>query len=520
MRKRAQRKSIPMESNAKTVEPSTVKKSMIPKMNKSMLIAISLVAIFLMVLFLNTYFNVASGQTYNPDGQGLGQYYLSGPDPYYNMRIVEGTVSGENPGVYQFYSENDPLLNYPLGRSGGRKPMMNMMAIFMSQFATPFMDEVDALGLSMQFLPALFGALLVFPIYFIGKTLFSRKVGLLAALFLALIPVHLGSGHGSAYALFDHDSLNMFLIITSYFFLLKGVTTLDLKKSALYGILAGLPIAALAMVWVEAEYLFTIIALYAIVQMIIDLFLGKKELSVPVTASIALFTGYLVSLPVMLANVNGYSLDLNFYLALGVTVFGGMYYLFNKKNIPWTLSLPSIFVLGASGVIFLYFLPTISQYLPFTRGLNKIARILFGSGIYGKKVSLTIAEAGTYDISRTVMSFGPALFWIAWIGFFILGYHYLTKNNHRRDHFFLLMIFIVQIWFIGVAGRFINDLIPPLVLLSAWILWLIIDKLDYKSMIKSIKRVGGFQGIRKGISILQVAVIVIIAVFLVLPNSL
>jgi len=88
MRKRAQRKSIPAESNAKTVEPTTVKKSMIPKMNKSMLIAISLVAIFLMVLFLNTYFNVASGQTYNPDGEGLGQYYLSGPDPYYNMRIV------------------------------------------------------------------------------------------------------------------------------------------------------------------------------------------------------------------------------------------------------------------------------------------------------------------------------------------------------------------------------------------------------------------------------------------------
>ena len=520
MRKRAQRKSIPVESVEKQVDKKIGKKlskNKKFKINKKWWVAGSLIAIFLMVLMLNTYFNVAGGAPFNEDGVGFDKYYLSGPDPYYNMRHVEETLYGENAGNYPFYIEDDPLLNYPLGRSGSRGPFMNILAIGFGQLLTPVMDEVDGVGLAMQFLPALFGALLVFPIYFIGKTLFSRKVGLLAALFLALIPVHLGSGHGSAYALFDHDSLNMFLIITSYFFLLKGVTTLDWKKSSLYALLAGLPLAALTMLWVEAEYLFTIIALYAIVQIIVDIYLGKKDFSVPRTASITLFTGYLVSLPVIAAR-GGFSPDLNLYLALGVTVFGALYYLFNTKNIPWTLSLPSIFGLGAAGVIFLYFLPAITQYIPFVGGLNKIRSILFGAGIYGKKVSMTIAEAGTYDISRTVMSFGPTLFWIAWIGFFMLGYHFLTKN-HRRDHFFLLLIFIVQIWFIGVAGRFINDLIPPIILLSSFFIWLIIDKIDYTSMIKGIKRVGGLQGVRKGVSFLHVFGILFIAFLLILPNA-
>ena len=517
MRKRAQRKSIAVEASTKTVEPTSIKKSMIPKMNKSMLIAVSLVAIFLMVIFLNTYFNVVSGETYNPDGKGLDQYYLSGPDPYYNMRMIKETMYGENPGVYQYYSEKDPLLNYPLGTSGGRKPIMNMMAIFMSQFATPFMDEIDALGLSMQFLPALFGALLVFPVYFIGKELFSRKVGLLAAFFLVLIPVHLGSGHGSAFALFDHDAFNLFMIITTYLFLIKSLRSQDSVKSIIYAGLGGMTLAGLEMVWVEAEFLFAIIALYAIVQMIIDMFTNKVRIQVPITFMILMFTGYFVSLPVVAARFSPVSLEL--FLCIGVAVFGVLYYLFDRKNVPWTLSLPIIFIIGAGGLLFLYFIPMIAETFPFVGGLEKISRLLYGAGIYGNKVSDTIAEAGTYGMSRTVMSFGPALFWVSWIGFFLVGVNYV-RNDHRRDHLFILTLFLVEIWFIFIAGRFINDLVVPVALFGAWTIWFLIDKINYEAMVRSIKAAGGgIHGLRRGVKFLHVFGVVFIAFLILLPNA-
>jgi len=517
MRKRAQRKSISVESSAKTIEPTSMKKSMIPKTNKQVLIAISLVAIFLMVLFLNTYFNVASGQTYNPDGDGLDRYYLSGPDPYYNMRIVEQTMFGENPGQYQFYSDEDPLLNYPLEHSGGRKPLMNMMAIFISQFASPFMDEVDALGLAMQFLPALFGALLVFPVYFIGKELFNRKTGLLAAFLIVLIPVHLGSGHGSAFALFDHDSFNLFMIIVTYLFLMKSLREKDTIKSMIFAALGGISLAGLQMVWVEAEFLFAIIALYAIVQMIVDMVTNKVNIGVPRTLVILMFTGYLLSLPVVIGRTSAINLEL--FLCLGVAVFGALYYFFDKKNIPWTLSLPVVFIIGVGGLIFLYFVPMIAESIPFVGSLGRISEILYGSGIYGNKVSDTIAEAGTYGMSRTVMSFGPALFWMSWIGFFLIGMDYV-RNEHRRDHLLILLLFLVQIWFIFIAGRFINDLVVPVALLGAWMIWFMIDKIDYRSMIRSINAAGGgIHGLRRGVKFLHVFGVVFIAFLILLPNA-
>ncbi|MCK5300890.1 MAG: glycosyltransferase family 39 protein, partial [Thermoplasmatales archaeon] len=254
MRKRAQRKSkIPEDGHSYKLQKEisgTEKRKF--SFNKKWWTAISLIGIFFLIIVLNTYFNVSSGTTINTELQGLDQYYLSGPDPYYNMRLVDETLYGENAGQYPFYSEGDPLLNYPIGRSGGRAPLFNMMAIGFSRLLIPFMNEIDAIGYSMQFIPALFGALLIFPIYFIGKTLFGKKEGLLAALLIALIPIHLSSGHGSAYTLFDHDSFNLFLFFTLFIFIIWSIKEKNRIKSLIYAALAGIPLAALTMTWVEA----------------------------------------------------------------------------------------------------------------------------------------------------------------------------------------------------------------------------------------------------------------------------
>jgi len=217
MRKRAQLRGKPVME-----EPKHIVQQIRPKierkpsaLKKNWWIAVAIIGIFFLVIFLNTYFNLTSEISIDPEGEGLAKYYLSGPDPYYNMRLIEGTYKT---GSYPYYSEADPLLKYPVGARGGRPPLFNMMAIGFSRFLTPFMDEIDALGYSMQFVPALFGALLIFPVYFIGKELFNRRAGLIGAMFIAVIPIHLGSGHGSAYALFDHDSFNLLLFFLHFCF--------------------------------------------------------------------------------------------------------------------------------------------------------------------------------------------------------------------------------------------------------------------------------------------------------------
>jgi len=484
-------------------------------LKKNWWIAVSLIGIFLLVLFFNTYFNLTSEVSINPEGKGLDKFYLSGPDPYYNMRLVEGTYET---GRYPYYSEPDPLLRYPIGARGGRAPLFNMMAIGFSRFLTPFMNEIDALGYSMQFIPALFGALLIFPVYFIGKELFNKKAGIIGAMFIAIIPIHLGSGHGSAYALFDHDSFNLLLFFLTFLFLIKSLKEKDSTKSVLYALLAGVPLAALTMTWVEAQYLYVIIAIYAVVQMFVDIFTDKIELPVFRTTSVVLFSGYLISLPIIVS-LGGISLNTPLFLCIAITAFGVVYYIFGRKKIPWTLSLPAIFSIGAIALVFLYFIEDLAASFPFLSPLRKLSEVIFGAGIYGSKVSMTIAEANTYQISHTVMSFGPSLYWLAWGGFLLLLYHYY-KNKQRKEYLFIIMLFVVNIWLAGTAGRFLNDMVPLIAILGGWIVWMFVDLVDYRQMLRNIRSAGGgIHGIRRGIKFLHVFGILFIAFVVILPST-
>ncbi|MCX6670708.1 MAG: glycosyltransferase family 39 protein, partial [Euryarchaeota archaeon] len=520
MRKRAQFK-MPKQSESVPKSQSTSVTTTLERrrfrVKKNWWIGVTLIAIFFLVLFMNSYFNIVSNVNINPDGTTLTDtFYLSGPDPYYNMRLVDTTVQT---GSFPFYSSSDPLLAYPFGRSGQRAPLLVMSAIGFSKLLTPFMSEADAIGYSMQFIPALFGALLVFPVYFIGKTLFGKKAGLIAALLIALIPIHISSGHGSAYALFDHDSFNLFLYFMTFLFLIKSIKEKDTLRRVLYALLAGVPLAALSMVWVEAQFLYTIITVYAVVQLLFDLFTNKVEEGFVLSISIALFTGFLVSWPVLYTNTSGVLFGLPFFLALGVAVFGGLCILFKRKQIPWILSYPIIGGIGVAVAGFLYIGYSNPQMFSFFAPLNEISRILYGTGIYGQKVSQTIAEAGTYNLSRTVMSYGPALYWLAWAGFVLLIYQYV-KHKGRRDYLMILTLFVISIWLTSTAGRFLNDMVPLIALLSGWIIWFLISKIDYKQMARNIRNAGGgFRGIRKGVRIYHIFGVLFIAFLILIPNG-
>ena len=103
MRTRARKTSTTVSEPTRPMHVETKKKKPINK--KNWIIAVSLVSIFFMVLLMNTYFNLSSGVAINPDGETLSDtYYLSGPDPYYNLRLVKETIET---GEYPFYGRND-----------------------------------------------------------------------------------------------------------------------------------------------------------------------------------------------------------------------------------------------------------------------------------------------------------------------------------------------------------------------------------------------------------------------------
>ena len=475
-------------------------------------IVVTLIGIFMLVLFLNSYFNYTSGVAINKEGTTLEEkFYLSGPDPYYNMRLVQVTM---DTGHYPFVVDDDPLLNYPLGRSGARPPIFNMITAGASKLLTPVLGETDALGYSMQFLPALYGALLIIPVYLIGATLFGRKAGIIAALFTAIIPIHLSSGHGSAYSLYDHDSFNLLIFTFTFFFIIKSLRAQEVKSSIIYACLAGTSMAVISMSWTAGRFIYAVIAVYAVAQMIIDILTKKSVIHTARTTVIALLSGIIIASPYLF--ISGFVLNIELILALLVTVFSGICIYLQSRNIPWILSLPTIFAIGGAAAVFLFLIRDATTGI--LGQLARFSNIIYGNPVYGSKVSLTIAEAGTYGFSRNVMSLGPVIYLLGWVGFVYLLYRYYKTK--QRSYLFLAVVFTVQIWLSSTAGRFLNDLVPLTSLFAGWVTWVMIEKINFSEMVKTIRGIGGgWYGLKKAVKIRHIAGAVFLGLFVLFPNG-
>jgi len=496
------------------------------RLKKSYLIVFTLIAIFCLVLFFNSYFNYTSGMAFNPTGETLGtRFFLSGPDPYYNMRLSEITMET---GSYPFValSDGDPLLNYPVGVfAGARPPLFNMLTVASANIVGEVtgMESIDALGWCMLFLPAIYGALLVFPVYGIGKELFNKKAGLIAAFFLPLIPLHVGSGHGSSFSLFDHDSFLILLFTCLFLFMVKAFKSEDRKKQILYACLAGVVIGAVKLTWAVSHTIFIMLIIYLFIQFFFDIFKKEFDIKVPLVTTVAFSVGALISLPYIITTANQgvgiimvllkHFIIIGLLLSLGVL---SLYLILKKLNLPWIVSLPSLIIMGFVGLAFLWYVNINQATFPIGVIVD-ISNVIYGSGIYGTQVSLTIGEAHTYGISQTILGFGPALYWVALTGF-ILFLHKIFIDRFKPEMIFIAVIFIIQFWMTTAAGRFLNDLVPLLLVFSGYMIWMMINKIDFKQIKTAFHN---FRGLKKFKAFRPsfLFVILFVCFILILPNS-
>jgi len=481
-------------------------------------IILVLISFICLTLFFNSYFNYTSGAGINENGDTLGEkYYLLGPDPYYHARIAEHIF---NTGEVPYWQEgtSDPLLAYPMEHNNPRPPLFDFMLATGANILSPFMDDIDALGLSLQFMPAIFGALLIIPVYLISKTLFNKKVGLISAFFVCIIPIHIGSGHGSAYALADHDSWLLLLTTFGVFFYLKALIELKTKyetvkelisinkKSIMYAGLTGICYSAIAMSWEGFKLVVVLLTLYTVIQLFLNCWFKKDFLGITMLGTIPLIITAIVISPYYY--LRGTFNDVEIVLSLiGIILFIGLLFYYTKNKIPYVITLPSLII---GGIAFL-FAVNIYQIKPF----YYFVQMFFKGTVYVGKVSLTIAEAGSANISSSVMGFGPALYWVAWFGAVIFMARTLL---HKKEHmYFISLYFILTLYFTMTAGRFLNDFIPFIVLFAGWGTYFIITKINYKELFKTMKGIEGFRKI-KSIKLLHVFGIIFIVFLLLLPN--
>ena len=221
----------------------------------------------------------------------------------------------------------------------------------------------------MQVLPAIYGALIIFPVYAIGRAQFGKEAGLIGAFLIGVNASHVSH---SSLALADHDSYIILFGTTAFFFFMRSLTVSsdkkwvsdwtnfdhikqglsDLVKSeklALgYAGLAGMTIAMIAMSWKGFPYIMAIIAIYLGFQMLINAFRRVDSLT---TGMIGLVT---LGLPVLLSYPYYQSMgfistwwEAPAYILLGYIIMSLL--MVTTRDLPWLL------VIGSSTLLALAF---------------------------------------------------------------------------------------------------------------------------------------------------------------------
>ena len=151
---------------------------------------------------------------------------LSSVDSYYYMRLVDNLLSN-----FPILMGFDPYFIFPGGRAvdtqGTFFAYILAGTIRLLGGAAPAQQTADAIAV---FIPAVMGALLVIPVFFIGRALVNRWAGLVAAILLALMPGQLLSR--TLLGATDHHVAELFF---TSFFMLFFILALQHSRGFSYG---------------------------------------------------------------------------------------------------------------------------------------------------------------------------------------------------------------------------------------------------------------------------------------------
>jgi asparagine N-glycosylation enzyme membrane subunit Stt3 len=422
-----------------------------------------------------------------------------GSDPYYHKRVVDYVMeNGE-------HLVRDEMLNYPYGANNNRPPLFDWSIAIAGLVLAPFFgDAAESTWWAMEVLPAVYGALIVFPVYAIGRAQFGREAGLLGALFIAV-----NSGHvsHSTLSLADHDSYIIFFGTCTFFFFMRALTEgndarwvadwrsgesikrgftdfLQSERLALgYAGLAGITLVLVALSWKGFPYLMVIVAVYLVSQMVINAFRRVDSLTAAILGLVTLSLPVLLSFPYY--STMGFISpwwDAPAYILLAF--IGASALLVPTRDLPWLLVLGGTAAVAAIG------------YLLLTYVFVDLGFLLFSGQGYFVRTKLfdTIAEAQPPTFANFIFSFGLVSVWFGVFGLIWMAWQLFANRLWKKDYLFILIWAFVALYMAQSAIRFIFNATPVMALLSGWVTWLLIENAGFGNVLEAWRHYWGRHG--------------------------
>src|SRR5437867_2352838 len=482
--------------------------------------------IFGLALFLRVYF--VYGVAFHPVPADCSAIYTlpvsGGSDSYYwDRALCYSFQTGRDLG-------RDTMLNYPLAFQNPRGPLFPWFSLLVGRLVAPlFGDPWNSVMFVWLLSTALFGSLAVFPTYALAKEAFGRKAGLISAFLLA---ISVGNLQRSAATDADHDTFTLFFVISTFFFFLRALKTMNRRRwvegwfhrkaitsglraffrenrtSVLYAALSGLCVAVIALAWQGWAYVAVILIIWFAVELFLARFRNEDTMGTWILFAIAL------ALPVILAFQWYYVrvqirvwFDVPTYLFLAALVLGFAFTV--TRDYPWTLVIPGTLI--AAGV---------AVGVGVLVNPSLLDALVSGAGYFiPSKVVTTIAEDQSPGMSQMILSFGLFTF-----GMSLLAMAYLLwQVPRRRDPAYsLIVVWAFVAIFMAITGaRFIFDASPAFAVTAGFAIDQILVRADFATMRRTYRSLaaGSWRNaVRKSLKARHVLAVLGIVFLVLVPN--
>ena len=293
-----------------------------------------------------------------------GSVWFRGTDAWYHMRLVDNLLHHFPQRIFF-----DPYTFYPHGATVGWPPFFDWRVAgtaWLIGLGAPAQHTIDLVG---AYIPAILGTLTIIPVYFIGKELFNRWVGLLSAALVVILPGEFLNR--SLLGFTDHHvAETLFTTLTILFLILAVKTAREreisfahlinrswqiITKPLIYTLLAGIFLGIYLLTWVGGLLLVFIIFTYVVIQFLIDHLKGKPTDYLCITGTLSFLVACIISLPLLgqiwVSTIQHASLIIAIVTPL---VLSSISRLMTSKAIKPIYYLPAIFALAAIGFAAFY----------------------------------------------------------------------------------------------------------------------------------------------------------------------
>jgi asparagine N-glycosylation enzyme membrane subunit Stt3 len=415
------------------------------------------------------------------NGYGTGGWDLTGgSDPWYMKRVVDYIMMQNAHLVF------DADRFYPIGGINPRPPLFVWSIALLAMILEPFLaTPEDAVWWAMVSIPAIFGALIVFPVAAIARDHVSKPAAVVAAWLIAMMPGHISR---STWANADHDAFVMFFMALGFMWFLRAMAAGgderltrstdarpysvlsafgDVAKHRRFAVinaaLAGVAFGVVALGWKGFVVAPSILFVGYVYIVATNMFRNKDSTTLNMLMLTMLCTTLLLAMPFyaypgMDLVFSGTGLQpllfvLGFTTAIAYVTTG-----FRDK--PWLLVLGS---LTGAAIVFV----VVIWLLQFFEQSNAFNVLFTGAGYFTKtKIFGTVAEANAPDRGMLFASFGPIVFILA-LSMGIIALWRGTRQR-RHEHIFMATWVLLAIFMSWTAARFIFNATPALAVLGAW----------------------------------------------------